>query len=137
MDSSLRILSGLILTVLAVMANAYWQDAVRWDKVYFKALQCKNDEVLAISKNYIWHAKFIFRVAAFLGALTTTSVIYGIFFDELISKLILVIVLSFITLLLIILAFIPKYKIPIESSYELIKLEANLIQSDNKGTEIQ
>lgn len=131
MDSSLRILSGLILTVLAVMANAYWQDAVRWDKVHFKALQCQNDDVLTVSKNYVWHAKFIFRVAALLGALTTTSVIVGVLYDEQISKYILITVLTVLTILLFILAFIPKYKIPIESSYELIKLEARLSEDDD------
>jgi len=120
---SLRILSGLILTVLAVMANAYWQDAVRWDKVCLKALQCNNDEVLAVSKNYVKHAKWTFRFAAFLGALTTTSVIVGTCFNDQIAKYILIFVLSSLTVIFFLLAFIPKFKIPIESSVELIKLK--------------
>jgi hypothetical protein len=125
------------------MANAYWQDAVRWDKVYFKALKCKNGEVLEKSKKYIKIAKLTFRLTAFLAALTITSVILGTFFDDKISTTIFGIFLgenvstNILALVLIILAFlcftlalIPNFKIPIESSQELIKLEANFKNDD-------
>lgn len=129
MDSSLLTISGLILTVLAVMANAYWQDAVRWDKVHLDALQNNHDEVAAAAQECVKHAKGIFRVSALLGFFTTVSIMWELINHVKIlyssPAILLLIVLFSLTTILLILTVIPKYKIPIETSKELIKLSSN------------
>jgi hypothetical protein len=124
--SSLLTLSGFILTVLAIMANAYWQDAVRWDKVRLEALKKKHDEIADTAKICVGHAKGIFRVAALMGFWTSLSIILELPHHVRISSsppaILLTIVLILLTAILLVLTVIPKYKIPIETSEEYIKL---------------
>ena len=75
MDNNLLSIMGLILVVIAVMTNAYWQDAVRWEQQRVKALIVEDDELAKEAEKYSDRAISVFKVAAFLGMMLVFSLI--------------------------------------------------------------
>lgn len=74
--NTLLSLMGLILVVIAVMANAYWQDAVRWEQQRIKALIAEDDDLAKSAEKYSNGANYIFKAVAFLGMLLLFSLMF-------------------------------------------------------------
>ena len=122
-------LSGLVLVVIAILCNAYWQDAVRWDQIRFEALTQGNDDGARQAATYVSRAKLVFRVGTFLALtvmLSITCSVVGTSFLQLpwlvrLGELLMILVFLALIVAFVYFAFTPEYFVPVESSDLLFK----------------
>jgi drug/metabolite transporter (DMT)-like permease len=77
--TALPIISGILLVVITVMANAYWVEVVRWaDKADAAKIRGdSNDEMRCTTQ--MERAKWIFRLVAILMLLTLLATVVPVF----------------------------------------------------------
>jgi steroid 5-alpha reductase family enzyme len=109
-------ISGLILVVLAIIANSYWQDGVRWENERRRALKAKKIKHVEFAKKCKKNAILLFRFSVFLGLCAILPILlsltnYPIALTA--AKYILGFAISSVTIALAYFAFTPKYLSPI------------------------
>lgn len=121
-------LGGFVLVVETIMANAYWQDAVRWDNVVYQAAKRNREDLVMIAVKRVRYAKAIFRQSTFLGFLVGLGIALPLVGGDhscvaLISRGLISIAMLLVLAVLALLTVLPRYLVPIETSDILLELD--------------
>ena len=101
-------LAGILLVFISLLANAYWQDAIRWENEKRKALEAGKKEHLEYARKCVRNAMLLFRFSTFIGFATVLSILF-VFHPREISEWIVYIILWFLLIALIFFTITPKY----------------------------
>lgn len=107
--------ASLLLVVVSIIANAYWQDAVRWEVERRRLKKANKEDCSEKARGYSDSAKILFRIACFLGALSLVAILMELhkFSFVLDSNDLLVFLVVVAILLFLFYAVTPRYFSPI------------------------
>ena len=124
--SGMVALGALVLVVATLIANAYWQDAVRWDNLKYEALRSGNHDVADTAGTRVKRAKKLFRLATFLGLLVTAGIMVAFLSNQPMaimgSRWLIFASLVLVVLALAYFTAAPRYFVPFETSVMRIQL---------------
>ncbi|MBI5055061.1 MAG: hypothetical protein HZB61_00395 [Nitrospirae bacterium] len=108
----LSVVSGLILVVASIIANAYWQDTVRWDSERRIASRAKKPIHTSYAKKCKRNATLLFRFSVFLGLCSILPIFLYLIDYTVAALYILGLAISAVTLALAYFTVTPKYLVP-------------------------
>lgn len=79
MHTDLITLAGLVLVVVSIISNAYWQDAVRWHSAMKRAKIKGNITAEKFARGSSWRALCLFKFGTALGFLVTSAITYAMY----------------------------------------------------------